>query len=262
MCHVLAKDPDLAEALPTSRRADAVEHCLAPTMTLPRGQWEGQRTDLTPGGIGLLMLEGLLIRQVRAADGLGAELLGKGDLHRPWEEGGTQSTPSRTKGWRVLEQARIAVLDKHAAVRLARYPELTGRLVAKALERSRNLTITTAIAHHPRVEDRLHMLFWHLADRWGRVHSWGVTVPLPLTDAILADLLFARRPSVSKGLSALAQQGLIERVDEEWLLHGDPPSELLKLQSIRAVVRWRLPVNGLLLGVESPMTHQHDHHAE
>jgi hypothetical protein len=31
----------------------------------------------------------------------------------------------------------------------------------------------------------------------------------------------------------LARQGLIERRGGEWLLHGDPPGELLELQSIR-----------------------------
>jgi CRP-like cAMP-binding protein len=202
-------------------------------MNLARGRWEGQQTDITPGGIGLLVLRGLLIRRVSIENGFGTELLGQGDLLRPWQGEGAQSTLSRTTGWRVLEDARIAVLDRYAAVRLARYPQLTGRLVAKALERSRNLAAATAIAQHTRVEVRLHMLFWHLADRWGRVRRDGVLVPLRLTHAILADLVSARRPSVSTGLSVLSRQGVVERVGREWLLHGDPPGELLELQSIR-----------------------------
>lgn len=188
---------------------------------------------MTPGGIGLLVLRGLLIRRVSVESGFGTELLGQGDLLRPWQGEGAQSSLTRTSGWRVLEQARIAVLDRYAAARLARYPELTGRLVAKALERSRNLAAATAIAQHTRVEVRLHMLFWHLADRWGRVTPDGVIVPLRLTHAILADLVSARRPTVSTGLSVLARQGLIEKVGREWLLHGDPPGELLELQPIR-----------------------------
>ncbi|HUA03646.1 MAG TPA: Crp/Fnr family transcriptional regulator [Solirubrobacteraceae bacterium] len=230
---MLAEDVDLADALSPARRSQAIEHCLAPAIALPRGRWEGQRTDMTPDGIGLLVLRGLLIRRVSIEGRFGAELLGQGDLLRPWQGEGAQSTLSRITGWRVLEQARIAVLDKYAAVRLARYPELTGRLVAKALERSRSLAAATAIAQHTRVEVRLHMLFWHLADRWGRVRPGGVVVPLRLTHAILADLVSARRPTVSNGLSELARQGLVERVGREWLLHGDPPGELLEFQSIR-----------------------------
>ena len=236
VCHVLAEDPDLAGALSRSQRPDATEHCLARALNLPRGGWDGQQTDMTPEGIGLLVLRGLLVRRMSIEGRFGAELLGKGDLLRPWQGEGAQSTLSRTSGWRVLEDARIAVLDRYAAVRLARYPELTGRLVAKALERSRNLAAAMAIAQHTRVEVRLHMLFWHLADRWGRVRPSGVIVPLRLTHSILADLVSVRRPSVSTGLSVLARQGLVERAGREWLLRGDPPGELLELQSVRVAI--------------------------
>lgn len=229
---MLAEDPELAEAVPPEERAGAIEHCLAPVMTLPRGRWNGQRTDLTPDGIGLLVLHGLLIRRVGVGGGFGAELLGQGDLLRPWQGEGAQSTLSSTTGWRVLDDARIAVLDKHATARFARYPELTGRLVAKALERSRNLATAMAIAHHSRVEVRLHMLFWHLGDRWGRVRRDGVLLPLRLTHAILADLVSARRPSVSTALAEMTRQGLVERIGTGWLLRGDPPGELLQLQPV------------------------------
>jgi CRP-like cAMP-binding protein len=232
ICRVLEEDSDLAEAIVASERAAAIDHCLARVMMLPRGRWTGQRRDITPRGIGLLVLSGLLIRRVRVEDGFGAELLGQGDVLRPWQGEGAASSLARTSGWRVLEAARIAVLDRHAAARFARYPELTGRLVARALERSRNLATAMAIAHHTRVEVRLHMLFWNLADRWGRVRPDGVIVPLRLTHSMLADLVSARRPSVSTGLSELARRGLVGRVADGWLLSGDPPSELLQLQPV------------------------------
>lgn len=187
---------------------------------------------MTPDGIGLLVLGGLLIRRVGVGSGFGAELLGQGDLLRPWQGEGAASSLARTTGWRVLEPARIAVLDKPAAIRFARYPELTGRLVARALDRARNLATTTAIVHHTRVEARLQMLFWHLAERWGRVRPDGVIVPLHLTHSMLADLVSARRPSVSTGLSELARRGLIRRDGSDWLLSGEPPGELLQLQPV------------------------------
>ena len=233
VCYVLAEDPDLAEAIAPTHRPGAIEHCIAPAVNLSRGRWDGQRKDMTPDGIGLLVLRGLLIRRVGVGGGFGAELLGQGDLLRPWQGEGAQSTLSPTTGWQVLEPARIAVLDKRAATRFSRYPELTGRLVAKALERSRNLATAMAIAHHARVELRLHMLFWHLADRWGRVRPDGVSVPLRLTHSILADLVSARRPSVSTCLAELARRGVVQRDGREWLLRGDPPGELLQLQPIR-----------------------------
>jgi CRP/FNR family transcriptional regulator, cyclic AMP receptor protein len=232
VCHVLAEDPDLAEAIAPDDRSAAIEHCIAGVSVLPRGGWSGEQAGMAPDGIGLLVLGGLLIRRVGIAGGFGAELLGQGDMLRPWQGEGTESSLSRTTGWRVLEPARVAVLDKRAATRFARYPELTGRLVARTLERARNLATTTAIVHHTRVEVRLQMLFWHLADRWGRVRPDGVVVPLRLTHSILADLVSARRPSVSTGLAELARRGLIRRDGSVWLLSGEPPGELLQLQPV------------------------------
>jgi CRP/FNR family transcriptional regulator, cyclic AMP receptor protein len=232
LSHVLVEDPDLAEAIAPDERAGAIEHCVAGVTVLPRGGWDGQRVDMTPEGIGLLLLGGLLIRRVGIEGGFGAELLGQGDLLRPWQGEGAVSSLTRITGWRVLEPARIAVLDQSAATRFARHPELTGRLVARALDRSRNLATMMAIVHHTRVEVRLHMLFWHLADRWGRVRPDGVIVPLRLTHSMLADLVSARRPSVSTGLAELSRRGLVRRDGAGWLLSGEPPGELLQLQPI------------------------------
>lgn len=229
LCHVLAEDRDLAEALPPSCRLEATESCLAPSLSVPRGHWNGPHEDLVPGGIGLLVLRGLLIRRVSVEGGSGAELLGRGDVLRPWQGQGTASILPLTSGWRVLEQTRFAVLDRTAAARLARYPSLTGRLVAKTLERSRNLAIAVAIARQKRIEVRVHILFWHLADRWGRVVPGGVILPLRLTQFMLGDLVSAHTASVSAGLSALSQQGLLHHSRGQWLLCGDPPWELSNL---------------------------------
>ena len=175
-------------------------------MQIPLGRWSDQGTSIIRDGIGLLVLQGLLIRRVGIDGRFGAELLGEGDLLRPWQGQDVPPTLPRTTGWRVLEPTRVALLDPRAAQRLARYPELMGVLVARALERSRNLAVNMAIVHQPRVDVRLHMLLWQLADRWGRVRSDGVRLPLQLTHAVLADLVAARRPTVTSALSELADQ--------------------------------------------------------
>jgi hypothetical protein len=177
-------------------------------------------------------MEGLLIRRVGVDGRFGAELLGRGDLLQPWQGLDMPSTLGETTERRVLEPMRVALLDEGAARRLARYPELTGCLVSRALERSRNLAVNMAIVHQARVEVRLHMLFWHLADRWGRVRSDGIVIRLPLTHSVLADLVAARRPTVTSALSELAKRGLLRLVDRTWLLSGEPPGELLELQPV------------------------------
>jgi hypothetical protein len=58
------------------------------------------------------------------------------------------------------------------------------------------------------------------------VSTQGVRLPLNLPHRTLATLVGARRPSVTTAVTGLTRAGLIERVEEGWLLHGDP-SEVL-----------------------------------
>jgi CRP-like cAMP-binding protein len=107
---------------------------------------------------------------------------------------------------------------------LARFPQVAGKLFARAVLRSRQLAVNMAIVHQARVDVRLHLLFWQLAGRWGRVRSDGVVVPLRLTHTVLADLVAARRPTVTSALSDLSRRGVVRAVNEGWLLSGPPPA--------------------------------------
>lgn len=234
LIQVLTEDPDLAGAIPANVRGRAVEECLARTISLGVGPWAADGATAVGDGIGLLVLDGVLIRRVGVDGRFGAELLGEGDLLRPWQGEESPATIARTSGWRVLRPARLALLDEGVARRLAGYPQITGRLVARALNRSRHLAISMAIVHHARVHVRLHMMLWHLADRWGRVRSEGVFLPLTLTHSVLADLVAARRPTVTTALAELHRQGRVAPVSGGWLLLGEPPGELLAVQEAAA----------------------------
>jgi hypothetical protein len=222
---VLREDSDLAESVPQPRRERAIRECTARVVEISTGRWDG-REPATPDGIGLLVLDGLLIRKVGVHGRHGAELLGEGDVVRPWEEDLEPTTLGWTSEWRVLEPTRVAILDEHFARLLGRYPRIAGRLMARAIQRARLLTVNMAIVHQARVDVRLHMLLWFLAGRWGRVRGDGVTLPIRLTHAVLADLVAARRPTVTTALADLSRQGLVRPVDEGWLLAGQPPGEL------------------------------------
>jgi CRP/FNR family cyclic AMP-dependent transcriptional regulator len=83
------------------------------------------------------------------------------------------------------------------------------------------------------LELRLYVLFWHLADRFGHVAAEGVVVPLRLTHETLGRLVAARRPSVTTALKKLAEQGLVgAREDGTWLVGGDPPAEIQRMQAV------------------------------
>jgi CRP-like cAMP-binding protein len=226
---VFREDADLAEAIPDGRRERVVSECTVREVALPAGRFQGFDHAI-PEGIGLLVLSGLLIRKTGIDGRYGAELLGEGDLLRPWGEEAEALTLRSSVHWAVVEPVRLAVLDEHFGRVVGRYPELASRLIARAVERSRHLAVNMAIVHHARVDVRLHMLFWHLAARWGRVRGDGVTVPLRLTHTVLADLVAARRPTVTTALSELARQGLVRSVDDGWLLLGDPPGDGITIQ--------------------------------
>jgi CRP/FNR family cyclic AMP-dependent transcriptional regulator len=202
-------------------------------VSIPPGPWRASEFALGGEGIGLLVLHGLLIRRVGVDTRYGAELLGAGDLLRPWQGGHEPPMLSLTTGWRILQPTRMAVLDEAFARRMARYPQLCGRFVGRALQRSRNLAVNMAIVHQARVDVRLHMLFWHLAGRWGRVRPDGIRLPLRLTHSVLADLAAARRPTVTSALSDLSKRKLVRVIDQGWLLTGEPPGELLEIAPAR-----------------------------
>src|SRR5205807_4903755 len=144
-------------------------------------------------GLGLLILEGLVVRRVGLGGRFGAELLGEGDLLRPWQAEETGTSLPRTGRWKVLQRGRIAVLDSDFALRVCRYPEVVSALFGRAIRRSRHMSANMAIIHQPRIDVRVHMVLWELADRWGRVSRDGVHLPLRLTHAMLGELVAARR---------------------------------------------------------------------
>lgn len=234
-CQLLREDVDLLATIAPADQEQAIAACVVPALSIRRGRWNADQMRVMADGIGLLVLDGLLIRRVGVDGRFGAELLGSGDLLRPWQGEDIYSTLPHTTGWRIVEPTRLAVLDGSVAARLARYPALTGALAARALNRARRLALMMAIIHHPRIATRLHMLLWHLADRWGRVGPQGVTVELRLSHSVLADLIAAQRPSVTGSLGSLGEQGLIQPLPGGWLLRGDPPSELLELQEVGIV---------------------------
>jgi CRP-like cAMP-binding protein len=123
--------------------------------------------------------------------------------------------------WIVLTHSRIALLDRRVGALLGRYPEVNAAIIDRVNERGLRLAVTQAISQLNRVDRRLLALFWHLAERWGRMTADGVAVPMTLSHRMLGQLVGARRPTVSTALGELARDGeLVRRADGTWLLTG------------------------------------------
>ncbi len=222
---VLDADPGLAELIPADQRQQARQAMTSSVLEVPPGQWRrpGENSERARGGYGVLVVEGLLLRRVRVGGRHAAELLGPGDVLRPWQHDSSASTLELEWTWRVVAPTRLAVLDARWTSRAAAWPQIGAELTGRALARALRLVIAMAIAQQPRLDIRLWMLFWDLADRFGKVHADGIHLDLPLTHEVLSHLAGARRPSVSGALTRLANEGRLTRVGRNWVLSGERP---------------------------------------
>lgn len=220
--HVLQLDTELASHISPQHRQRAARELIAHLMTLEPGRWTPAQSLGDEKPLGLLLVEGLIARQVEVAGARCIELLSTGDLIRPWQEDAASFVDTR---WVVLTQTSLALLNEEFSERVCRYPPLVDVLIGRAIQRSRSLAVHSAIDNVIGLRDSLELLFWHLAERWGTVDPDGVIMPLRLTHQMLADLVGARRPSVTAALRDLAEAGTLTRIDGRgWRLTGAPPA--------------------------------------
>lgn len=224
---VFEHEPDLVAGL-DDQTAEVLRHrAVAPSVVLRPGPWEPDDLPLGDGTLGLLVLEGTLTRTVTIGDHSFPELVGPGDLLRPWDQPGTDHLVEHTSSWNVVQPTRLAVLDQRFAASACRFPTVMSALLERCTARMRTLAIHLAIAQVRHADTRLALLLWQLADRWGRVTPDGVHVPIPLTHEVLAHLTCMRRPTASSALTRLRRLGELERFpDGTWLLLGDGPPQL------------------------------------
>ncbi len=232
---ILDLDPDLAQDMDPERAMAARAHAIAAVETLAPGDWPADALDIVDprGALGLLVIDGILSRDLKLGGASFTELIGEGEILRSWDSAAHLSIAQPSVAWTVLDTARIAILDRRFVARTARWPELTTALFTRAMSRSRSLAVQLAIRSLQRVETRLLLQLWHLAERWGRVSPEGIVLPLQLTHRLLACLVGARRPTVTTALKELTQQGLVSRrEDGTWMLRGSAPPELSEIYAM------------------------------
>jgi hypothetical protein len=222
---LLDLDPDLGHGLTPALHDQVRPWLVVPVWPLKRGPWPAGLTS-RPGMMGLLLLDGVVTRSVSLGRIAYPELLGAGDLLRPWESGGIGGPLAVHVDWQVIEPGRVAVLDQRFAALVGRWPEIVDELVGRAMRRADELDLNMAIAQLPLLELRLQGLLWHLAGRWGRRGKGGTYIPVRLTHTLLSALVLGRRSSTSRAVNALMRQGLLSRAPGGWVLHGEPPTEL------------------------------------
>ena len=228
---ILDVDPELGEDLGEQATRQASERALASTLRYPTGRWPVTPDDFaSAGNLGLLLIEGLLIREVTVGAYTCAELLGPGDVVQPWLRIGPDHSVATEVGWDAVEPVTVAVLDHDFSSRIAAWPEIAAAVARRLMLRTHWLAFHLAVCGLRRVDDRLLLVLWHFADRWGSVTPDGVRLNVRLTHEILASVVGARRPSVSTAVRRLVQEGRLQpRPRSRWLLLGGPPAEFQQI---------------------------------
>jgi CRP/FNR family cyclic AMP-dependent transcriptional regulator len=220
---LLEYDWELGRGLGADDFEEALAACVARVLAVERGALRGWPLAAEPqlGFQGFLVLRGLLSRRVALGSRHAAELLGPGDLVRPWNAGADDFGAERAR-WRAHEAVKFAILDRAFSVRAARWPEVSAALLARAELRSSALVTQQLVAQSPGMAERIHLLLWQLADRWGRTCGDGVLLPLPLSRTLISELAGTTRESVSRALSRLAVCGKVESTERGFLLRDAP----------------------------------------
>src|SRR5918996_4496749 len=120
------EDPELFAALPPRGLLDARARAHAPVIRLERGPWSTSVTDICDeeSCLGLLVLDGLLVHSVVVVHEPRSEIVGPGDVLRPWQQLAEVASVPFASHWQVVQTARLAVLDNRFLAVAARWPKL------------------------------------------------------------------------------------------------------------------------------------------
>jgi hypothetical protein len=217
LVQVFRHEPDLLCDLDEVTAEHLRRRAVAPALLLDTGAWTPPAISAGDGCLGLLVVDGLLSRRMQIGGRECCELLGAGDLLRPWDA--DDAPLGSAAGWKALTPTTIAVLDARFAAIAGRWPPVFARLLERTSTRTQGLAFHLALAGVRRAEPRLLLVLSHLAERWGRVTPSGIVLPLPLTHELLAHLACLRRPTATVALHALMRSGKLDRrPDGAWVL--------------------------------------------
>jgi CRP/FNR family cyclic AMP-dependent transcriptional regulator len=213
--------PDLAADLDDDEAEAARRALRLPAIALSAGRCDMRVCEADPrvagAPIGLIVIDGLLVREVSLAGRTSTSLYGPGEVLDSRPDTGSPLMTVATVS--CPDEAIVAILDDRIVAAARRWPQMVTRLLAYTLHQLVRSDIRSAVGKLERVEDRLLAFFWLLAERFGRRGPDGVTIARPLTHEAIGQLIGARRSTVSLGLHALYDEGLLARLDDgSWLL--------------------------------------------
>jgi CRP/FNR family cyclic AMP-dependent transcriptional regulator len=218
---VLIHEPELGEGLTERELREAQLRCTAPIEVIGAGSWAPVPIGRPVESRVLLILSGFWLRRTSVHRCQSVEVLGPGDVLSPWAGRRDDGATSDAK---ALTDINVAVLDRQFHRTSSSWPDIAANIAGRAAARSSELSALLALTHVARLSDRLYFVLWRLAERWGRVGADGVRLPFRLRQQDLADLVGARRPSVTAALADLrGGERVLIGDDGRFLLPGRGP---------------------------------------
>ncbi|HTX93843.1 MAG TPA: Crp/Fnr family transcriptional regulator [Mycobacterium sp.] len=220
---LLVADPDLGSELAPDALERARDQVVFPGIELDPGPLEIDRLRHAAGVRaplhGYLVIAGSLAINLQMSGRRCTRLIGSREL--VLLDGIQGDSIPLNWEWSVLAPARLVLLDARLHAVARHWPPLMSAILERAAQQTRHAFLQQAISQLPRVEERLLALFWSIADRQGVVRSDGVWVELSATHDTLASMVGAQRPTVSLGLTRLAEGGLVRAENGGWLIARD-----------------------------------------
>ena len=218
---VLDADRELAASLTEAERELARDHAVGDLYRLEKGLWSPPANRL----LAVLVLDGPILLERSVAGASAVELLGDGDIVL-WGDSADDGAGflKIDTAWLALDECHVICLDERFGRATRTWPQLGLAVMRRTEARAQRLTTMNAITRFVRVDTRVLLALWWLSERWGNVTPEGILLRVGLTHQMLAELVGARRPTVTTAISQLQRSGRLARRDDGWLLLGGPPT--------------------------------------
>ena len=142
------------------------------------GSWTPDRPDdAEQGHLGLLVIDGLLARTVHLGGREGSEVVGPGDLIRPWDREDWMSVECGSE-WRVLIPTTFAALDRRFALRAARWPTIMAQLLGRSTRRHDDCNHTVADNCACHIQCAINRRIYSVSRDILKIHSQHIPEPL------------------------------------------------------------------------------------
>ena len=225
---VLEVDAKLAADIAPHERRRAVEASRAPVRVLSAGEWHFE-PDPETTSLGALILKGMVVLRMEFCGRTHLEALGEGDVLNPWRLASDTPLQEQVK-IHVMQSGYLALLDRRFVLQMTPWPEIFAALMRREIWRTRRMMLQACILSRSRVDERLELMLWRLAEQFGNTTRDGLLVRLPFTHLQLAEMIAARRSTVSVAAGRLVAQDRLRRPGRNlWLL---PHRELTRLKEL------------------------------